>query len=464
MTILTWDLLKKFRSARFSGVVITFDDIVKERNIIYHNEEYHMWLARKDKKEYLINNEDLELPLKILDTKVIKEDKSIYHFVTKSDSVGFKAEKHFDYKELIDKLSSAEHTNKLHQKLLWIIAESALRERINARICSNIEFGKDGTFIVLNYLTNVVGLYDNPETRAKLEYGLLNRLLVINELVPKSQERHNIDDFLKSIGTMSPEYVKKTRQSSSGGIGEITDVNRFSLLICYNILKDISKVDNENYFDYVFGNNVIKRFPAFKFNGKIKIQQFSQDKNYNIDVDKQILDIARTLTYYQVTDNWKKELKQFRITNIKVILSDRERFVINRISNGINLYSSSIEEFELLINELLRCYVNYQNMIRGNNNIVNNQEKLGEVSDGDGFEELHPEVIEISIQEDDGNHSSFPELHHPLDPIDFIRKNGRNGEIDIDLFLNNYSEDVLNNLVKTAQVFKPRVNIIKILE
>ena len=61
------------------------------------------------------------------------------------------------------------------------------------------------------------------------------------------------------------------------------------------------------------------------------------------------------------------------------------------------------------------------------------------------------------------NRIDFSELK-PISPIDFIRENGKNGEMDIEVFVKRYDEATLDILKSKAEVFSPRPHLIKILE
>lgn len=447
MSIFNYQTLTQFKQARFGSNILTFDDLVKERNFEYEGKENHVWLARKEKKDYLLLNEDAkDLPLRINDTRLIKDDKAIYHFVNDSNKVGFSPKRYFDFRGLIDKFCELGHTNKLHQRLKWIIALATLLTRINIRICGNTELGKDSTFIILNHLTNKVAVFDKPKTLAKLEYGLLNDVLMVNELVPtKEEERHNVNDFLLSIGSLNPTYPKKTR--SSIGTKETYNMDKFSLVLCYNTLQEIAENDKTYYFDYAFGLNVLRRFFPLKLNGRIEVKQFREPLTYNEDVDRQLLEVARTIEWYR--QNWRTELKDYNLQIPK--LGERWELMFERITQVISLDARNKQEFEQMVNVLLDCHNGYKRMLSNNSLIKDYQPQKPKVEEPVDFEQIIPEIID------------FSELKKP-EPLDYIRENGSNGEMDIEVFVKQYDEAVLEKLKKNADVFSPRPHLIKILE
>ena len=391
MTIFNYQTLIQFKQARFGSNIITFDDLIKERNFVYGNKEYHVWIARKEKKDYLILNEDIKnLPIKIQKTEIIKDDKAIYHFVAECNRIGFSPKRYFDFRALTDKFCEIMHTNKPHQRLKWIIALTSLLQRINVRKCGNTELGKDSTYIILNHLTNKVSVFDKPKTSAKMEYGLLNDVLMVNELVPnKEEERHEMNDYLLSIGSLNPTYQKKTR--SSAGTKETYDMAKFSLVVCYNTLQEIAEKDKVNYFDYAFGLNVLRRFLPLKFNGRIDIKQFTQALNYNEDVDRQLLELARTIEWYR--QNWQTEKKDWLIQ--VPMLGERWELMFGRIMDGIILYSNTEDEARQMGNMLLECHNGYTRML-SNNSLIKDYKPESVKVNTPADEQLHPEILDFS--------------------------------------------------------------------
>lgn len=444
MTILNYETLAQFKQARFGSNILTFDDLVKERNFTYQNKEYHMWVARKDKKEYLIKNEDAQrLPLKVTKEEIINDGNNIWHFVKKSSHVGFSPHRHYSFRQLVDALAEPQHSNRQHQKLSWLIALASQLQRVNVRKCSNIEFGKDSTYVTLAYLTNQVGVFNKPRTMAKLEYGLMFRTLMVNELVPnKEEERHSMNDFLLNIGGLSPSYAKTSRVSA--GTKENYDISKFSLVVCYNTLQEISERDKQNYFDFVFGSNVLSRFMPFKFSGKLSQEQFRNSAAYTEDVDKELLKIARTIEWYK--QNFKQEIKPFGL-NLKALNlgSERQETTFMRIAEIISLYADTEAEWQEFVKVLLECYYSYHRMVHGNNRLVDfNKPKIEVLPKG-----LETEIIDLS------------EANGSLTPLQFIEQKG--GEVSIDEFLDNYDEKQLSLLLRNGEAFKPKVDVVKLL-
>jgi len=394
-----WDyrVLGQFKQARLGNKIITFDDLVRERMIENDGEELHCWVAKKEKREYLLSNSVIkELPIKIISTQDYTEKTNIFHFVSDYAHIGFAPEKSYEFRQLIGKFFDVSHNNPKHFLLLKIIAFASHIGKLNTRICSNIEFLKDGTFEVLNYLTNSVAVFDKPRTMAKLEYGVVNSVLVVNELVPKSaEEKHSINEFLLSIGSLKPIYQKTTRGSAAFSTKDCYNIENLSLVICYNTLNEVADADRENYFDFVFGENVKQRYMPFKFSGKVDMSQFLAETPYTLEIDNELLKMARTIEWYK--QNYKKEIKPFAVDLSKLILSERYKHSLLQIVNFINLYAETEDEFKMLVNELLDCHYAYKRMLNSSNLITDySQEQRPSFSNNDNdFEQLAVETEEL---------------------------------------------------------------------
>ena len=391
-----YEVLAQFKQSRIGSNIITFDDLHKEINLEYEGNEYHCWVVRKDKRDYLMLNKDLiKLPIRIKETKVITKGDKIYHQIKRHSSVGFVPEKNYTFKGLIDEFYNVSHSNTLHFILFKIIAMASYIERINLRICSNVEFGKDGTFAVLGYLTNQVAVFSKPRTMAKLEYGVVNRVLVVNELVPKTEEeKRNVGDFLLDMGDFKPIYEKKSRASAVHGTRDSYDITNTSLIIFYNTIQEIAPSDKEWYFDNVFGIQHKERYLPLKFIGKVDINQFTEKTLYNEFVDEELLKIARTIEWYK--QNYESALKPYKADLSFIKISGRQRKSFERITYFLNLYSNDEHEFKQLVNALLKCYYNYENMVKNNTSLDTFEEPDIKVKNNVDFESLNPEIIDLS--------------------------------------------------------------------
>ena len=444
----------------------------KERNLDYEGKEYHCWVVRKDKRDYLLLNKDLnKMPLRIKETKVIKEGNNIFHFIQRCSSVGFAPEKNYTFRELVNEFYNVSHSNTPHFILFKIIAMASYVERINLRICSNVEFGKDGTFAVLRYLTNQVAIFSKPKTMAKLEYGVVNRVLVVNELVPKTEEeKRNIGDFLLDMGDFKPIYEKKSRASALHGTRDSYDITNTSLIIFYNTISEIAPSDKEWYFDNVFGTNIIERYLPLKFNGKVDIEQFSYKTLYNEHTDEELLKIARTIEWYK--QNYESALKPYKADLSFIKISGRQRKSFERITYFLNLYSSDEHEFKQLVNMLLKCYYDYDNMIKNNKSLNTYEEPDIQLKNNTDFEELHPEIIDLSQQEKDSRlvFQELSPLFSKQNPLEIIRQLDKGDGVLTDAIAKGFNVSVgelypiMVKLVSNGDIFEHTPDKWKVLE
>ena len=186
-----------------------------------------------------------------------------------------------------------------------------------------------------------------------------------------------------------------------------------------------------------------------------------------------MLKIARTIEWYK--QNYESILKPYKADLSFIKISGRQRKSFERITYFLNLYSNDEHEFKQLVNMLLKCYYDYENMVKNNISLNTYEEPDVKIKDNAEFEQLHPEVIDLSQEKEIGfvanavNTAITPQSLSPLEiqkvkPLEFIKSKGNNGEIGIDEFLNAYDEETLNRLLRQGDVFKPKMNLIKVLE
>jgi len=111
-------------------------------------------------------------------------------------------------------------------------------------------------------------------------------------------------------------------------------------------------------------------------------------------------------------------------------------------------------------NLLLDCHNNYKRMLNNNQLIKDYQQEPISITKPIDFEPLNPEIIDFSVITQSGNSTELK----PISPIDFIRQNGKNGEMEIEVFVKQYDESTLERLKRSSDIFSPRPHLIKILE
>ena len=449
MSLWSYPTLNEFKNSRLGEKIVSFTDLRKEINLTYNGNEEHMWIIGKEKKDFLLKNEHIiNLPLKIKETELIRDNQKIYHFISKCSHVGFNAEKHFSFREMVDTFFDVKHNNMEHFTLLKIMAFGAYISRINARLCSNTEFGKDSTFEVLNYLTNSVAVFDKPRTMAKLEYGVVNSVLMVNELVPKAEEeRRIISEFLLSIGSMKPIYQKTSRGSAGFGTKDSYDITNLSLIICYNCLTDVSEADKEHYFDTIFGKNILERYIPFKMNGRLDVDQFVHSNNYTADVDTLFMKMARTIEWYKL--HHTEEMKPFEVNLKNIKLAGRQKASFKKICDFLNLYAKDEIEFNRMVNSLLQCHYEYLRMLNGSQLLTEFQEDA-KITTRDTRKD--DEIVPIGDVEEVKD-----------DVISFLRKQ-KNGEYDTGKLCDRFGDAIVKKHIANADIFETPQHKMKLLE
>ena len=446
MSLWNYGKLLQFRHERIGKLVITFDELKKERYFDDNEGQKHCWIAHKDKKDYALLKEDVEdLPIKILDTKIINDNKAIFHFVSRCAKIGFKANKQYEFRDLIDNFFNVVHSNPRHFTLLKIIAFASYISRINIRVCSNMELGKDGTFEVLNYLTNKIKIASKPDTKAKFDFIIQcaspEGVAVLNELIPKNAEqKYAFTDCLLELGSLKNNYEKGSRGSASWGSKDTINVHNVSLVIFYNRLEDVAENDKINYFDFIYGRQVLERFLPIKLNGKIDVSQFKEKGDLSVDEDKELLGIARSIEWWK--QNYKAYLRPFKINISNLNLSERQEHSFKVICDFLGLYANDDKELQEWINLLIQCHYDYKAMI-SQNSLLDSYNRADVSLITEKEQELKIEVEDV------------------LSPLKFLDAN--DGKASIDVFMEKFGEKELNKLKLRGDVFMPNPNEVHIL-
>ena len=315
---------------------------------------------KKDKFTYLIPSQYInKLPVKVQFFERISYSGKGYRLAIKLKPMRITPNDTMSFRELVDNFANVKHDTP-SMDLLWrLISIISFVDRINIRVATNPEFGKDSKLNIINSLTGEIGKISNP-TIAKLEYLLFNKICFINEVAGiNSQSKQDVEQFLLQCGDFNNEYVKRSRAST--GSSEKYDISKMSLVIAYN---DLAQYTNTNkYFDFMWTNAgaINNRILPFLFNGKI-IENF----NEVFDIDKVVKDnwdfyikFLRALLYYRNTP-----ITTMRYEQPKFIFdTDRWKRNFTIILKWVDLYSNTQEEFNELSTMLYKCHKNYLKMI-----------------------------------------------------------------------------------------------------
>ena len=353
------DVLNAFKHIVF-GESVRFEDLQGE--IAIKKEPY--WLATIDKKQYLIPPEFIkDLPFKIEETKRRIYRNKVYHEVVAYKTLRFKAEKKFSLAELVDEhYNPFEHTNIADYINAKILTMTAYLRRVNLRIAATAEFGKDS---LVNYFHHLMGdaVSISPKSLPAIEYRLLNKLIALNELGRlDSSSLHEIEHFLLDAGAFANVYEKPTRASSSFKTRDRYDISNLSLILFSNLPEEYSK--EKDFFDNAITNKaILTRYLPFRFEGKLKSEQFSKAIPNAYEIAEShldyFLDICHTIRYYQENID---EVKDEAILPIEISHKFEDKPRQLRIWNEIALvvYEYAERNEEVARATLMDIYENYK--------------------------------------------------------------------------------------------------------
>ena len=176
---------------------------------------------------------ETDLPFKVITSEERDYKSDVYKIITKIQPISIPAEKRMNFRNLIDIMPAFNHTHPLHFLLYKIITLAAFVDRVNFRASTDAGFGKDSMVnIIAQLVDSTVNLYG--ATFAKLEYVLMNKLIVLNELGNlKKDGTMNMQEFLLATGAYFNTYTKRTRKTNS--TQEQYDISKLSLIILYKL-------------------------------------------------------------------------------------------------------------------------------------------------------------------------------------------------------------------------------------
>jgi len=269
------------------------------------------------------------------------------------------------FKELVDTMPSFKHTNPLHFTLYKIVAMVSYIDRINTRISTEAGFGKDSVVNIIQQLVDsTVNIYG--VTFAKLEFSLVNKLMILNEMGNlKPEEKMEMQQFLLATGGFSNTYTKRSRRTKD--TQEMYDISKLSLMIFYNLPEYyINKA--QEYFDQLFTQAVIDRFIPFVFEGRLttKFEQLFDIDKTMVESEQLYKDCIATLNYFrqnnltEIEFNIPKEIEFIDKQNKPLKRYER---TFNIILKYVGEYSRTQEEFTMLATELYNCYLEYEKLL-----------------------------------------------------------------------------------------------------
>ncbi len=352
-------ILNSFGS-QYYGKILNRESLIEE--IVVDDIPY--WYATMNSKKYLIDRDIIsKLPIKIIETSEVHHAKKVYHVIKQYQTVIFKQEMNYTFREMIDMFCEFKHTNPLHFLLYKLTVFASELDRVNFRVATNAGFGKDSIWEALHILRRDVAVI-NPRTMPSLEYRLMNKVLVLNEMSNMdSSQRDLIQEFLLLCGDMRTTYEKSSRAGNK--TKDYYNIKNLSLVCMFNDYEYYENIGKEKkFFDNTFTKAVMDRFVPFKFNGVLESSQFKLKEPEQDTVERNTLTyikLLRTIEYFK--HNWRNHIKPYTYVLESNKYSPREQGNLDKILSFINLYSKDEEEFKVLTTELLKCNSDYRTMM-----------------------------------------------------------------------------------------------------
>ena len=355
------DCISAFNAELYDNIFTDENVVSKQKAIKLGDKKYYGYFLEKGKSSYFVPSEFItEIPFKVT-KKVTTDYKSdVFDVIIDCEGITIPAEKRMSLRELTDTIANFSHSNPLHFKLYKLVALAAYIDRINARISTDAGFGKDSVVNIISALVNsTYNMYGG--TFAKLEFALVNKLIVLNELGHlKPDDKFNFQEFLLAVGAYFNIYTKRTRKT--GTTQEQYDIGKLSLMIFYNLPSYyVSK--NQEYFDQIFTKAVINRFLPFVFEGTIttKFEKLVDPAEIVAEYKDVYKDVIATINHFRAHP--VMEIK-FKVPETIKFTKEFMRYdrTFNVIMKYISEYSRTQEEFDLLTKELYKCYQNYDKL------------------------------------------------------------------------------------------------------
>lgn len=356
------DCIKKFNNKLYDSIFTKENIISKKKCISLDGQKFYGYFMEKGHESFfLLDTHFNDLPCKIIEATEVDYRGDVFKLILRVSSITIPSEQKLTFRELVDVMPAFQHSNPKHFLLYKILAITSYVDRVNARISTDAGFGKDSVVNIISHLVDsTVNIYG--ATFAKLEYSLINKLIILNELGNlKAEEKISMQEFLLAVGAYFNTYTKRTRKTST--TQEEYDVSKLSLLIFYN-LPEYYLGKAQEYFDQIFTKAVINRFIPFVFEGRLTTQfekMIDTDKTMeeNEDVYK---DVIASLHYYRETPVKDIKYEVDKSLKFSTQLKRYERS-LNIILKWVAEYAETQEEFNDLSKELFKCYKKYETLL-----------------------------------------------------------------------------------------------------
>jgi hypothetical protein len=379
---LGYDVLREFHDTMFEGVLTNRnlgeeEKYFKTLKVVGREESevvdfVGVTLAKQGKK-YLLqtfdpskapgNGREIKpkdvIPLRPTQTTRVGHRNDVFHLINNHNKIKIGEKQDKTFRELVNSLSTFNHTNDLHYKLFWITVLSSVWQRVYYRVATRPGFGKDSSIQVLNLLGEFSKSVVDP-TRAKLEFLSDQNVLAISEVTKSTKsEWEDTQQFLLDCGDFKPQTEKRSR--SFQGVEETLDIKDLSILLFYNDVLSYSSLDK--YFDYKADENVKDRFPALHFAGKLDDNHFDELAAMDIPefVEENFDDMKSLLySYTYWKNNFREHVSGYEYDLSGHGLSGRAKRSLRATMQLIDLYSDSQAEYKYFCDEFMDCVKDYE--------------------------------------------------------------------------------------------------------
>jgi len=269
-----------------------------------------------------------------------------------------------DNHSFIDEIAPFQHSEPDYWTLNKIVALMGSIGKLFVGVCSLSEFGKSSIYLILDAITKKCPVFQPRSVPGVLAQITGDGNMIFDEVHDAPSDVKNcMENFSLQVAGNSPTYVNGAMKSTH--TKAMYDVAQQSITYLYNVYGNYSDPEKQ-FWDTIWSNTkaMESRFLRLKFKGKLE-EHF--DKNFNIpkvaDENKMYyIKIAKHLLYLKQLKIKNSYERRFKTTH-EIFLKGRHKILYDEITWGIDLYSTSQEEYDKFIRILNDSINDYKIMI-----------------------------------------------------------------------------------------------------
>jgi len=369
-TIWNTDFLLKFNLSLYEGLLTKDHIISNEVSKTKDDLPYFGYELEKEnpinhlKDRYFLTTDKITmLPIKVSKVAKFSHKSNVFQFIYECETKRIPVKQCYDFRHLVDFYANYQHSSPAHWELARILIIATYCERNNIRMVSEASFGKDALVNIISLLNGGVSKVQNV-TFAKLKQEIPHfDFIVCNEVGNLTdQERTDLQNYLFPVGAYEPYF--NNNSVSIGKSKDKTCLLEKSHIIFHNIPSYYQK-SGQKYFEEIFTDAIIDRFPALLMEGYVT-EQFNKCPNI-ADCSSEIAQLKEfisTLNYYRQNPiiNPKYSVPDcFWGFHGKELQRSLKSFTI--MAKYLAEYSNSRQEFVEWCSLLNKCRLNYLNLI-----------------------------------------------------------------------------------------------------